>query len=162
MDAGVASLLGAAVGASASLGATAYAERTRRIRDEQARKFAEAQRSAAATRLVQDELRWSEAPAGGFKNRRYWSRRYALEDELWRVYREAIALALPRDGWDDIARAFTILKTVELQADRNRPKDPLSTPLLDDWGAKGIEEGLGQVHHAIEILDPFTEVGAPR
>lgn len=157
MDAGVASLLGALVGASASLAATAYAERARQKRDERARKSAESERTAVAARLVQDELRWAEKRLlVARRNRKYWSRRYALEDDLWQQYREPIALALATSQWNEVAFAFMQLKTIELQAGRNRSESRISRPDLDDWGKERIDGGLKAILRGIEILEPLT------
>jgi hypothetical protein len=68
----------------------------------------------------------------------------------------AISLGSP-DDWLRIRDAFQVIRTLELQAGRQRSEDPQSRPHLGDFGRRRAEAGLETVRRAIVVLEPLAQ-----
>lgn len=151
-------VLGALIGALAAYGGVVHTQRETARREKEARERSEADQALIAARILQAELAWSESRMSqAVRTGKYWSARYALQDDSWHQYRESIARSLAgAEEWSTVRDGFRSIGTAELQASKRRTSEQ-SRPEVNSWGRGELEVGLQRVTSAIEVLAPIAK-----
>jgi hypothetical protein len=136
--------------------------RTRRDRDAETERAAEAMREAG--RLVAEELREAERQIESAARRgRYWPGLVALPTIGWETYRTVLARQLGPADWGTLADAFDHVMRLNRSVNERRGRivtvesRTMGEPVSDD---DDLPEVWSAVRYAIWALD--AEVGIPR
>jgi hypothetical protein len=159
MDSGLATLLGALVGGSASLGGTSLTQWWQRQRDREVRAREISERALTAARIVLGDLAWSRDRVKiAVKNQRYWAERYELVDASWDRYGETLATCLDGSAeWWTVHDAFRAIRAFRAHAQKQRGENQQAVASFDSWGAAQCQRKLEQINDAIALLEPIAE-----